>query len=145
MTDAYGARTPLKSIWVDRQPFWIRDFYPGNDSMGRRCGNERKLGNSRLLFHAFRLRANVDVSSLFDRLQAVCRRQHIPTLREAKVEQLRVHDPSTGCLRSRCHHQYCAAKDIQSSPEGELVRFVGIALGIFDFGLSNADVCIVHL
>ena len=88
--------------------------------MGRRYPGDQQPADCRLFLHANRLRSNVNLSALFYRLRTPRRRQYIPAVREEESKQLRVHDPPSGGLRSRCDHQHRAAEDIRSCPAGVL-------------------------
>ena len=108
--------------------------------MGGRCASNRQTPDRRLLVHAERLWSHVNVSDLFDRLQSVYRRQHTPVIREAEVEQFRVHGPSSSSFRSRCHREYRAAKDICPSSEGRFLYVIVVyEISVF-CELSNVGV-----
>jgi hypothetical protein len=112
--------------------------------MGRRgCPGRRQPPGRRLLLHAQRLWTDVNVSAMFNRLQATRWGQHISVVREADVEQFHIHDPPSRGVGSRRHHEHRIAEDICSGAEGKLF-LIAVVRGISLFrGCSNADGYIV--
>ena len=85
--------------------------------MGRRYPSERKPTHRRLLLYAGRLWTDVHLSTLFNRLQTIRRRQFSTVVREGEGKHFRVHKPSSSGLWSRRHHEHRVTEDISSGSE----------------------------